>query len=66
VLGGVSVSGGFGKISNVVAGILILGVLSNGMVLMNITQYMQMVIKGAVLLTAVGFDCYQKQKKGVR
>jgi ribose transport system permease protein len=63
VLGGVSVNGGFGKISNVVAGILILGVLSNGMVLMNITQYMQMVIKGAVLLAAVGFDCYQKQKK---
>jgi ribose transport system permease protein len=61
VLGGVSVNGGFGKISNVVAGILILGVLSNGMVLMNVTQYMQMVIKGAVLLLAVAFDCYQKQ-----
>jgi ribose transport system permease protein len=61
VLGGISVNGGFGKISNVVAGILILGVLSNGMVLMNVTQYMQMVIKGAVLLLAVAFDCYQKQ-----
>jgi ribose transport system permease protein len=60
-LGGVSVSGGSGKISNVVAGILILGVLSNGMVLVNITQYSQMLIKGAVLLVAVGFDCYQKQ-----
>jgi ribose transport system permease protein len=66
VLGGVSVNGGYGRISNVVAGILILGVLSNGMVLMNITQYMQMVIKGAVLLAAVGFDCYQKQKKSLR
>jgi ribose transport system permease protein len=66
VLGGVSVNGGFGKISNVVAGILILGVLSNGMVLMNITQYVQMVIKGSVLLLAVGFDCYQKQRKGGR
>ncbi|MDR3123233.1 MAG: ABC transporter permease [Treponema sp.] len=63
VLGGVSVNGGSGKIANVVAGILILGVLSNGMVLMNVTQYSQMVIKGAVLLTAVGFDCYQKQRQ---
>lgn len=63
VLGGVSVNGGSGKISNVVAGILILGVLSNGMVLMNITQYSQMLIKGAVLLAAVGFDCYQKQRQ---
>jgi ribose transport system permease protein len=63
VLGGVSVNGGSGKIANVVAGVLILGVLSNGMVLMNITQYSQMVIKGAVLLVAVGFDCYQKQRR---
>ncbi|MDR1249865.1 MAG: ABC transporter permease [Treponema sp.] len=63
VLGGVSVNGGSGKISNVVTGILILGVLSNGMVLMNVTQYSQMLIKGAVLLTAVGFDQYQKQRQ---
>ncbi|MDR1677187.1 MAG: ABC transporter permease [Deltaproteobacteria bacterium] len=62
VLGGVSVNGGVGKISNVVAGVLILGILSNGMVLMNISQYSQMVIKGAVLLAAVAFDCYQKQQ----
>ena len=63
VLWGVSVTGGSGKISNVVAGILILGVLSNGMVLMNVTQYSQMLIKGAVLLVAVGFDCFQKQRQ---
>jgi ribose transport system permease protein len=63
VLGGVSVSGGSGKISNVVAGVFILGILSNGMVLMNVTQFSQMVIKGAVLLVAVGFDCYQRQKQ---
>ena len=61
VLGGVSVSGGYGKISNVVAGVLIIGVLSNGMVLMNISSYAQMVIKGIILLLAVGFDCVQKK-----
>jgi ribose transport system permease protein len=64
VVGGVSVNGGSGKISNVVAGILIIGVLSNGMVLMNVTQYSQMLVKGAVLLVAVGFDCWQKQRQG--
>jgi ribose transport system permease protein len=64
VLGGVSVNGGYGKISNVVAGILILGVLSNGMVLLNASQYTQMVIKGAVLMLAVGFDCLQKIRHG--
>lgn len=62
VLGGVSVNGGSGKISNIVAGILILGVLSNGLVLMNISQFAQMVIRGTVLMLAVGFDCLQKNQ----
>lgn len=63
VLGGVSINGGYGKISNVVAGILILGVLSNGMVLLNASAYTQMVIKGAVLAVAVAFDCIQKNRQ---
>ncbi len=62
VLGGISVTGGVGRISNVIAGVLILGVLSNGMVLMNVTEFTQMVIKGSVLLIAVAFDCLQNRK----
>jgi ribose transport system permease protein len=61
VLGGVSVTGGFGKISNVVAGVLILGVLSNGLVLLDVSQFVQMVIKGTVLMLAVAFDCLQRR-----
>lgn len=60
VLGGVSVNGGSGKISNVIAGVLIIGVLANGMILMNVSAYMQMVVKGLILLVAVGFDCIQQ------
>lgn len=63
VLGGVSVNGGYGKFSNVVAGVLIIGVLTNGMVLMNISSYVQMVVKGVILALAVGFDCYQNKKR---
>lgn len=62
VLGGVSISGGFGKMSNVVAGVLIIGILTNGMVLLNVSTYMQMIVKGTVLAIAVGFDSYQKKK----
>ena len=62
VLGGVSVSGGYGKISNVIAGVMIIGILSNGMVLMNISSYTQMIIKGIILAVAVGFDCLQKRR----
>lgn len=62
VLGGVSVSGGYGKMSNVVAGVLIIGILTNGMVLLNVSTYMQMVVKGIVLALAVGFDSIQKRR----
>lgn len=60
VLGGVSVNGGSGKISNVLAGVLIIGMLSNGMVLLNVSSYAQMVVKGIILVLAVGFDCVQQ------
>ncbi len=62
VLGGVSVSGGFGRIANVIAGTMIIGILTNGMILMNIDTYMQMVVKGIVLILAVGFDSLQNSK----
>ncbi|MBS6558785.1 MAG: ABC transporter permease [Clostridiales bacterium] len=63
VLGGVSVSGGYGKFSNVIAGVLIIGVLTNGMVLMNVSSYVQMLVKGVILGLAVGFDCLQNKKR---
>lgn len=63
VLGGVSMNGGEGKISFVVVGVLIMGVLTNGMILMNINEYVQQVVKGLVLVAAVGFDKLSQQKK---
>lgn len=53
VLGGISVSGGKGKIVNVLVGACIMGVLANGMTMLNINQYMQWIINGLVLLFAV-------------
>lgn len=58
VLGGISISGGEGRFSGVVFGVLIIGVLSNGMILLNIQDYWQLVVKGLVLLAAVGMDQY--------
>lgn len=60
VLGGVSFKGGEGKMWGVVTGVLILGVLSNGMQLIGMGTYSQYIVKGAVLLAAVWFDTYQK------
>lgn len=60
VLGGVSTMGGAGMLSGAIAGVLIMGILGNGMILLNIGEFYQIVIKGTVLLLAVGFDCVQK------
>lgn len=63
VLGGVSMSGGEGKLSGVLIGTLLMGVLSNGLIIMNVGEYYQMVVKGAVLILAVGFDRISKREK---
>lgn len=63
VLGGVSMSGGEGKLFGVLIGTLIMGVLSNGLIIMNVGEYYQMVVKGLVLILAVGFDKISKREK---
>ena len=63
VLGGVSISGGEGNIGFVVVGVLIMGVLSNGMILLNVNEYVQWVVKGLVLIAAVGFDRYSQMRR---
>jgi len=63
VLGGVSMNGGEGRISGVITGILIMGVLTNGMILLNISEYYQLVVKGAVLLLAVSLDYVSKKRR---
>lgn len=63
VLGGVSVSGGSGRMSGVVAGTFIISALNNGMVLINLNSWVQNIVLGIVLVLAVGFDCYQKKRR---
>ena len=62
VLGGVSIMGGAGSILGVLVGVLIIGILSNGMVLIDISEYYQQITKGVVLLLAVIFDTMAKRK----
>ena len=56
VLGGVSLAGGQGKLPLVIIGVLIMGVLSTGMLMCNINDYVQQVVKGVVLVAAVAFS----------
>jgi ribose/xylose/arabinose/galactoside ABC-type transport system permease subunit len=63
LLGGVSFKGGEGTIFGLMVGIIIIGVLNNAMQLATFPDFSQTVVKGSVLLIAVAFDVYQKNRK---
>jgi len=63
LLGGVAFTGGEGSILGLITGILIIGVLNNGMQLFGLQDFYQNLVKGALLLAAVGFDEYQKNRR---
>lgn len=56
VIGGTSLSGGRGSVLGTVLGCLIIGVLNNGLFLLNVSPFWQQIIKGAVILCAVALD----------
>ena len=61
-IGGASAYGGIGTVIGAVVGGLVMGVLNNGMSLIGLGVDYQQTIKGLVLLLAVGFDVYNKNK----
>lgn len=63
-IGGASMAGGVGTIIGAVVGAFLMGVLNNGMSIMGIGIDYQQMIKGLVLLAAVIFDVYNKNKQG--
>jgi ribose transport system permease protein len=56
ILGGTSFVGGFGRIQGTIIGVLIMGVLTNGLTLLNVDYYWQLVVKGGVIVLAVLLD----------
>lgn len=64
VLGGTSLTGGRGTIIGTLVGALIIAILGNVMSLMNVDYFVSLIVKGVVILIAVGIDVY-KNKKGL-
>jgi L-arabinose transport system permease protein len=64
VLGGVSLTGGIGRMSFVIAGVFIMGVVQNAMNLKNVDPFYQYVVSGTILLLAVLFDRVKQMRSG--
>jgi D-xylose transport system permease protein len=62
VIGGTSLMGGRGTVFGAVLGALILASLDNGMSLLNVENWAQYVVKGGVLVAAVGFDMFGRRR----
>lgn len=63
VVGGVSFSGGVGSIGGVVTGVFIFQVINYGLAYVNVSPYIQYIIKGIIIVTAVAIDTRKYIKK---
>lgn len=61
VLGGTSLAGGRGTIGGTIIGAFVIGVLSDGLVMMGVSEFWQMVVKGVVIIAAVVLDQMQRK-----
>ena len=62
VIGGTSLFGGLGGVGGTFVGALLIGVLINGLVIMNVSAYYQQVVIVIIIVLAVGFDTYAKSR----
>ena len=63
VIGGTSLFGGVGSIFGTVCGALLIGVLRNGLVLLNVSSFVQQILIGIILVSAVAFDQYAASRR---
>ena len=63
VLGGTSMFGGVGSVGGMILGVLIIGIIGNGLNLLHVNSYWQYVVKGLIILLAVYMDVSRKRKE---
>jgi inositol transport system permease protein len=62
VIGGASLSGGTGGVGGTIVGALLIGVLSNGLVMMGVNSYYQEIVIGLIIVLAVALDSFAKRR----
>ena len=63
IIGGASMNGGEGTILGTMLGAVLLGLITNGLILMGISSYWQQVFSGTIIILAVALDTWRRQQK---
>jgi len=63
VIGGTSIFGGVGRLGGTLLGVLVIGMITNGMLLLDVHSYWQQVAKGLILIVAVGAETLKQRKE---
>ncbi len=63
VVGGVSLSGGVGRVSGIITGVIIFTVINYGLAFIGVSPYIQYIVKGAIIIGAVAFDMIKHKRK---
>lgn len=63
VLGGTRLAGGHGSVAGTLIGALMIGVINNGMNLMSVPYFYQLIVKGSVILVAVCIDVHSRRRR---
>jgi ribose transport system permease protein len=66
VLGGVSMAGGVGRVSGTIFGAIVIGMVSNGLNLINVSSFWQLIVKGIIILIAVIIDSQKGNQNFLR
>jgi ribose transport system permease protein len=63
VIGGTRLGGGDGSVVRTIFGVIVIAILGNGLNLINVSSYIQLIVIGAILIVAVGFDLWRRERR---
>jgi len=62
VIGGGTLGGGYGTMTGTLFGVLMIGVIQNGLNIMGVSSFVQMIVIGLIIITSVTYDIYRKKR----
>jgi ribose transport system permease protein len=62
VIGGGTLGGGYGTMTGTLFGVMMIGVIQNGLNIIGVSSFVQMIVIGVIIITSVTYDVYRKKR----